>query len=282
MHLDGDLETREALDTMSARYSVKSILHSIAAPCLAVVCLIGACSAGIISAQVDVYDLCMRGLMGALASNTNDIQVTDQETHHNPAAVAWIEVDGTQISYPVAQPTSTMADDYYLHHAIDGTPHSLGCPYIDRRSSKDGQHVVVYAHHLASSPVLFGELANRYQQDAFDKLGNATWRSVEDGKVDRTTIFQPLCTLHVPASYEAIQRFSFTSIEDMKAWLTELAREASACTENWQTAINGARRVLSLITCTEGNGHSMWRTIVIFVSGDQSEAVRRDRARMTT
>ena len=58
----------------------------------------------------------------------------------------------------------------------------------------------------------------------------------------------------------------------MKAWLTELAREASACTENWQTAISGARRVLSLITCTEGNGHSMWRTIVIFVSGDQSEA----------
>lgn len=272
MYLDGNLETREALGTMSAHYSVKSILRSIAALYLAVVCLIGACSAGIISAQVDVYDLRMRGLMGALASNTNDIQVTDQETHHNPAAVAWIEVDGTQINYPVAQPTSTMADDYYLHHAIDGTPHSLGCPYIDRRSSKDGQHVVVYAHHLASSPVLFDELANRYQQDAFDKLGNATWRSVEDGKVDRTTIFQPLCALRVPASYEAIQRFSFTSIEDMKAWLTELAREASAYTENWQTAISGARRVLSLITCTEGNGHSMWRTIVIFVSGDQSEA----------
>lgn len=272
MHLDGDLETREALDTMSARYSVKSILHSIAAPCLAVVCLVGACSAGIISAQVDVYDLHMRGLMGALASNASDIQVTGQKTFPNPAVVAWIDVDGTQISYPVAQPTSTMAADYYLHHDIDGTPHSLGCPYIDRRSSKDGQHVVVYAHHLASSPVLFGELANRYQQDAFDKLGNATWRSVEDGKVARTTIFQPLCTLHVPASYEAIQRFSFISIEDMKAWLTELAREASACTENWQTAISGAQRVLSLITCTEGNGHSMRRTIVIFVSGDQSEA----------
>lgn len=272
MYLDGDLETREALGSMSARYSVKSILHSIAAPCLAVICLIGACSAGIISAQVDAYDLRMRGLMGALASNANDIQVTDQMAYHNPAVVAWIDVDGTHISYPVAQPTSTMADDYYLHHAIDGTPHSLGCPYIDRRSSKDGQHVVVYAHHLASSPVLFGELANRYQQDAFDKLGNATWRSVEDGKVARTTIFQPLCALRVSASYEAIQRFSFTSIEDMKAWLTELAREASACTENWQTATSGAQRVLSLITCTEGNGHSMRRTIVIFVSGDQSEA----------
>ena len=165
-----------------------------------------------------------------------------------------------------------MADDYYLHHAIDGTPHSLGCPYIDRRSSKDGQHIVVYAHHLASSPVLFGELANRYQQGAFNKLGNATWRSVEDGKVARTTIFQPLCALRVPASYEAIQRFSFTSIEDTKAWLTKLAHEASACTENWQTAISDARRVLSLITCTEGNSHSMRRTIVIFVSGDQSEA----------
>ena len=258
MYTDRNLETGEALGTMSAHYSVKSILHTTATSCLAVVCLVGACSAGIISAQVDVYDLRVRGLMGALASNANDIQVTDQEAHHNSTVVAWINVDGTHISYPVAQPTSTMADDYYLHHAIDGTPHSLGCPYIDRRSSKDGQHVVVYAHHLASSPVLFGELANRYQQ--------------EDGKVDRTTIFQPLCALRVPASYEAIQRFSFTSIEDMKAWLTELAREASACTENWQTAISGARRVLSLITCTEGNGHSMWRTIVIFVSGDQSEA----------
>lgn len=272
MYLDGGLETREALGSMSARYSVKSILHSIAAPCLAVICLISACSTGILSAQVDAYDPRMRGLMGALASNANDIQVTDQMAYHNPAVVAWIDVDGTHISYPVAQPTSTMADDYYLHHAIDGTPHSLGCPYIDRRSSKDGQHVVVYAHHLASSPVLFGELANRYQQGAFDKLGNATWRSVENGKIARTTIFQPLCALRVPASYEAIQQFSFTSIEDMKAWLTELAHEASACTENWQTAISGARRVLSLITCTEGNGHSMRRTIVIFVSGDQSEA----------
>ncbi len=88
MYLDGDLETREALGTMSARYSVKSILRSIAAPCLAVICLISACSTGILSAQVDAYDLHMQGLMGALASNANDIQVTGQKTFHNPALVA--------------------------------------------------------------------------------------------------------------------------------------------------------------------------------------------------
>ena len=120
MYPDRNLETGEALGTMSAHYSVKSILHTTATSCLAVVCLVGACSAGIISAQVDVYDLRVRGLMGALASNANDIQVTDQEAHHNSTVVAWINVDGTHISYPVAQPTSTMADDYYLHHAIDG------------------------------------------------------------------------------------------------------------------------------------------------------------------
>ena len=80
MYSDRNLETWEALGTMSAHYSVKSILRSIAASCLAVVCLVGACSAGIISAQVDVYDLRMRGLMGALASNASDIQVTGQKT----------------------------------------------------------------------------------------------------------------------------------------------------------------------------------------------------------
>ena len=96
MYLDGDLETWEALGTMSAHYSVKSILHTTATSCLAVVCLVGACSAGIISAQVDVYDLRMRGLMGALASNASDIQVTGQKTFPNPAVVAWIDVDGTR------------------------------------------------------------------------------------------------------------------------------------------------------------------------------------------
>ncbi len=180
--------------------------------------------------------------------------------------VAWLTVAGTNISYPIAYPSSSKPD-YYLDHSLWGTASSVGCPYLDARSNPDGIHLMVFGHHLANSTVMLSELAASYQQERFDTIGAATWQPVADGtRSGAARSFEPLCALTVPATFTSIQRVTFASRAALHDWLEELVARASARAGSWKQRLEQADYVLSLITCTEGNGRSQKRTITVFVA----------------
>lgn len=182
------------------------------------------------------------------------------------ACVAWLTVAGTNISYPIAHP-STLEPEYYLDHSLWGTASSVGCPYLDARSDPNGTHLMVFGHHLAHSTVMLSELADSYQQARFDTIGAATWQPIDDGaRSGKARSFEPLCALAVPATFAPIQRVTFASRAVLHDWLEELVVRASARASTWKQRLEQADYVLSLITCTEGNGRSQQRTITVFVA----------------
>lgn len=182
------------------------------------------------------------------------------------ACVAWLTVAGTTISYPIAYP-STSEPDYYLDHSLWGAASSAGCPYLDARSDPNGTHLMVFGHHLAHSTVMLSELADSYQQAHFDTIGTATWQPIADGaQSGKARSFEPLCALEVPATFTPIQRVTFASRAALHDWLEELVARASARASTWKQRLEQADYVLSLITCTEGNGRSKQRTIMVFVA----------------
>lgn len=65
----------------------------------------------------------------------------------NPDIVAWIDIPGTPISYPVAQ---TVDDDYYLHHTIDGVYSAYGAIFLSSLNEQDfsDSHSVIYGHNM--------------------------------------------------------------------------------------------------------------------------------------
>lgn len=229
--------------------------------------------------------LCI-SMLGEIAAERDHLRLTDNgmETDRAPREhaiqdggtserpLSHLDVGGTAIDCNVGELAPTMSDAYYLTHACDGSFSRFGCPYLDRRSSTDSVHILIYGHHIACSPAVFGELAACYRQGEFDSLGCARLTAVEPGGAPRTVTFLPFCALRVPATYSAIQCFRFESHESKLAWLASVSGDATARCEGWQERLAGARQVLTLVTCTEGNGHSGHRTLVLFVSGERGGA----------
>lgn len=73
-----------------------------------------------------------------------------------PAAVGWIIIPGTNVSFPVMQGDD---NDYYLTHAYNGEYSSSGSIFLDFRCAADfsGCHSIVYGHNMKNGS-MFGEL----------------------------------------------------------------------------------------------------------------------------
>lgn len=200
-----------------------------------------------------------------------------QEIAAKPDYAAWLSVTGTQVDTPVAQLTDDMPANYYLTHDIWGERNTVGCPFIDSRSDARAAHILVFGHRIGWTDAAFTSLWDGYMPDRFTTLGAASWEipSEDKGSIEgdgarrgEVVTFQPLCALHVEADYAAIQRFSFPDVDTLRSWLAEIANDATARAPHLTERIASAERVLSLVTCSEANGHSTTRTIIVFTSSD--------------
>lgn len=74
----------------------------------------------------------------------------DEIRKSNEDIVAWIEVPGTSIDYPILQSGEKQEEDFYLNHNLDGSGGYPGCIYIQKFQSPDFTDLVtvVYGHNM--------------------------------------------------------------------------------------------------------------------------------------
>ena len=85
----------------------------------------------------------------------------------NPDIYAWLEIPGTEISYPLLQHPED--DAFYLDHDSDGNYSANGALFTER--AYNGRELedpvtVIYGHHMRSG-AMFGNLERFYTDDAF-------------------------------------------------------------------------------------------------------------------
>lgn len=180
----------------------------------------------------------------------------------NAETVAWLSVDGTDIDYPVVQVSGDRPSDWYLTHDFWGKNSLAGCPYLDIRSTADGTHLLVYGHHLGLSNQMFSAIYDAYHQDRFDSIGPAHWNAANGERID----FKPAMAMSVNKSYERIQKFDFNTIPDLQSWLDSMKPHADAMSSDLDALIDGASRVLTLVTCSSPMSGQRERTLVIFIT----------------
>lgn len=181
----------------------------------------------------------------------------------NPDVVAWLRIEGAEISLPVCQ-AGDKNPDYYLTHDLWGNESVAGCVYADCRCNADSPHVLAYGHHLTGTGGMLSALYDCHEQDAFDaKLsGGLVWLT-PDGGHERMDAF---CSLAVDESFADIQRFDFGSEEELRAWLGDLCSQASARSGDAQELVAMATRVVTLVTCSSLAAGQIGRTVVVFVA----------------
>jgi sortase B len=84
-----------------------------------------------------------------------------------PGIVAWIQLEGTAIDYPVMQ---TKNNDYFLNHLPDGTSHRSGSIFLDYRNKPgfSDKNTLIYGHDSRAQD-MFGALKNYRRQTFYDE-----------------------------------------------------------------------------------------------------------------
>ncbi len=85
----------------------------------------------------------------------------------NPDIVAWIYIEGTEISYPVVQGED---NSYYLKHLFTGEWNGAGCVFLDFQNDAGfaDRHSILYGHHMKND-TMFSTLDKYKQQDFVDQ-----------------------------------------------------------------------------------------------------------------
>ena len=75
----------------------------------------------------------------------------------NPDVVAWIQIPGTQINYPVVQGKD---NDYYLHRDLNGQKSTAGTIFLDENHpmTERTQNLLLHGHNMKDG-TMFGRLA---------------------------------------------------------------------------------------------------------------------------
>ena len=90
----------------------------------------------------------------------------------NQDIIAWIQIEGTEISYPVMKGTD---NDYYLHHTFERNSNSAGSIFIEYTNSSDFQdcNTIIYGHNMRNGS-MFG-LLKKYFQSQDSLPGRYVW-----------------------------------------------------------------------------------------------------------
>ena len=148
-----------------------------------------------------------------------------------PQAVGWLTVGNTIIDYPVVQGSD---NEYFLKYDAYGRE-SESCAFLDYRADPNGIADAIYCH---THPLRMGfhDLGEVDEQWSFDEIGMVLWSTPEKG----TTVYKPVCALHVYPDFQDIQKFEFE--EDTEAYNAAVKRILSehAARGEWNvTTIKG-------------------------------------------
>lgn len=83
----------------------------------------------------------------------------------NPDIVAWIQIPGTNIDYPIVQGDD---NDVYLHRSFEGEETTAGTIFLDFESQSDlrGYNNIIYGHHMRNG-TMFRDIVYYKEQDYF-------------------------------------------------------------------------------------------------------------------
>ena len=192
-------------------------------------------------------------------TNTENYQEIDKTTYYqtypsylninfdyylkkNPETVAWIQVDGTNINYPVVKHSD---NDYYLNHDFYKNKSATGWVFADYRNDfKDiSNNTIIYGHNLVNR-TMFGYLPltlnknwytnenNRYIKLATPNY-NSTWKIFSIYKTEPTIDYL---------------KVKFNSTDNYEEFLESIKKKS---VYNFNVDLTYSDKIITLSTCDD-------------------------------
>lgn len=167
----------------------------------------------------------------------------------NPDICAWLEIEGTDISYPVLK-SEEAGDSMYLDHDSQKNYSVSGSLFIDEYNSADFDDPVsvIYGHHMKSGEY-FGNLQSYYQDaEGFEKYSEMTLYLPEEKRVYQVFAAVPYSKIHILYNYDFASEMDFYVFFDRVFDVRALT--ANTDRDNYPEF---GQKVLILSTCLEGD-----------------------------
>lgn len=158
----------------------------------------------------------------------------------NTDTVAWIQVNNTNINYPVVQTTN---NEYYLYHAYDHSNNQAGWVFMDyRNNSVDlDNNTIIYGHGMNNNTI-FGTL--RYVVDNW-WYTNVDNHIVKLSTPTENTLWQVFSVYTISEESYYLQT-EFNSDEDYIEFLNKLKARSFY---DFKTQINEKDKIITLSSC---------------------------------
>ena len=157
----------------------------------------------------------------------------------NEEAVGWIEIPGTEISYPVVHTTDNV---YYLTHTFRHQENKSGAIFVEASNAEDFSdlHTIVYGHNMKNGS-MFAGLKN-YGKKNYYEAHPYIYLDQEDG----THCYQ-IFSCHEADVTDITYTIGYHSDDTYAAFLDELT---ASSLYNTGVSVGTNDSVLTLSTCT--------------------------------
>lgn len=186
---------------------------------------------------------------GASYWNYTDIPMMDVNfdslIEKNDDTVAWLQVNHTNINYPVVQ---TNDNSYYLNHSFDKSYNVAGWLFLDYRSTTHNlkNNTIIYGHGRTDE-VMFGSLDNILDESWYTNDEN---RIVKLSTPNMDMLWEVFSIYTIPAeSY-----YLTTNFENDTAYQNFLNTIVERSIYDYNISVNSQDKILTLSTCLNTSG----------------------------
>ena len=180
-------------------------------------------------------------------ASQSSVQPTSRNLYlENTDMVGWIQIEGTNIDYPVMQ---TPADpNYYLKHDFEKHYTDYGCPFMQADCDVlcPSDNLIIYGHNMKDGS-MFADLA-KYRSKDFRQAHKTVWFDTELGSY----AYEIFAVIHTTVQADDADAFPFYRFVDA-ASPEEFADYVSACQAQalYDTGISAeyGDKLLTLSTC---------------------------------
>ena len=163
----------------------------------------------------------------------------------NSDIVGYIEVDNTEVSYPVVKSSD---NSYYLNHSFDGEKNEIGSIFLDYRNDLDNlsKNNIIYGHGRLDN-TMFGSLNNLLDSNNLDSKESYYITLSTPNSIMTFKIFS---VYTIPKEGYYIKTY-FSSNKYFKEFLETILKRSIY---NFNTDLNTSDKILTLSTCKDNFG----------------------------
>lgn len=160
----------------------------------------------------------------------------------NPETVAWIQVNGTKVNYPVVQHTD---NEFYLNHDFYQRNTNIGWIFADYRDNFEtfNNNTIIYGHNLINR-TMFGTLPYLINKNWF-KTPNKEYIKLSTKTTN--SIWQIFSVYKIEPTTDYLQS-NFNSTETYQKFLNKIKNRSE---HQFNTDVVNTDKILTLSTCDD-------------------------------